>query len=306
MPPRWGGGAVCQGVRTGSVILNGAKTAHKLPRTSSRIICCEKFHKELIMCPREAPNGQHNCCCIRESIGSVQFSSGFVGMGPKEQNNAQCRALCGSPQYSSRLRVSSFPGFQQLALGPVGLQGSHADSGPMLNRPICRQVEQPASSIVQLETRPSYTSDRRSPTGLVPRPELCLPAILPDHAFSSQTTGGWRGVGLNHTSMANTTLVSQVTGYVNIFTNPSSVSPQYITKPSGREQPLLENQTLSLAVWHVSNNLCNRRAFVQMLPNSFWQRGGQAQMQFITPPGKNGIAGVSAWKLIHFATLWQI
>jgi hypothetical protein len=36
------------------------------------------------------------------------------------------------------------------------------------------------------------------------------------------------------------------------------------------------------------------------------QLGDLAQMPFITTPGKNGIAGVSGGKLIHFAPLWSI
>ena len=74
----------------------------------------------------------------------------------------------------------------------------------------------------------------------------------------------------------------------------------------GEMHPLIANQTLVLAAWHISSNLCNQQAFVQTLPSSSWQLGGQAQMQFITPAGRNGIAGVSHGKVIHFAPLWQI
>jgi hypothetical protein len=162
-------GAVCQGVRTGSVVPNGVQATHKLPGASSRLICGEEFHREPIMFPCEAPNGQHNCCGICQSIGgnsfssSIQFSSSSVGMGAEEQNHAQCGALCRSPHSSN------------WCLDPSVLRHPHADSGPMLNRSICRQVEQPASSIFQLETRPFSTSDRRSITGLVSLPELCFP-----------------------------------------------------------------------------------------------------------------------------------
>ena len=82
--------------------------------------------------------------------------------------------------------------------------------------------------------------------------------------------------------------------------------PDLLLSPRGERHPLLLNETLSLAAWHVSSNPCNRRAFLQTLPGSSWQHGGQAQAQFITPPGKNGIAGVTAGKLIHFAPLWLI
>ena len=58
--------------------------------------------------------------------------------------------------------------------------------------------------------------------------------------------------------------------------------PDLLQGPHGERHPLVENQTLSLAAWHV-----------QTLPSSYWQLGGQAQMQFITPPARNAIAGVS-------------
>ena len=84
------------------------------------------------------------------------------------------------------------------------------------------------------------------------------------------------------------------------------LSPALLLGPRGEIHPLIANQTLQLAAWHVSSDPYNRKAFVQTLPSSSWQLGGQAQMQFTTPPGKNGIAGVSAGKLIHFAPLWPI
>ena len=84
------------------------------------------------------------------------------------------------------------------------------------------------------------------------------------------------------------------------------MSNNLLLGPQGEIHPLILNTTLQLAAWHVSNAPCSRRAFVQTLPSSSWQLGGQAQTQFITPPGRNGIAGVSDGRLIHFAPLWQI
>ena len=83
-------------------------------------------------------------------------------------------------------------------------------------------------------------------------------------------------------------------------------SQNLLLGPQGQVHPLIANQALFLAAWHVSNNPCNRKAFVQTLPSSSWQLGSLVQTQFITPPGRNGIAGVSNGKVIHFATLWQI
>ena len=74
--------------------------------------------------------------------------------------------------------------------------------------------------------------------------------------------------------------------------------------PREEIHPLIANQTLQLAAWHVSSDCYTRKAFVQTLPSSSWQLGGQAQTQSTTTHGKNRVAGVSAGKLIHFAPLW--
>ena len=77
-------------------------------------------------------------------------------------------------------------------------------------------------------------------------------------------------------------------------------SQNLLLGPQGQIHPLIANQSLFIAAWHASNNTCKREAFVQTLPDSSWQLGGQAQTQFITPPGRNGIAGVSHGKNYSF------
>ena len=101
--------------------------------------------------------------------------------------------------------------------------------------------------------------------------------------------------------MAHTSLVSQLVGPVSVPTGSSSNEPESLARPLGGDASLIVNQTVQLAAWHVSSDPCARKEFVRTLPNSSWQLGGLAQTQFVTPPGKNGIAGVSGWKLIHFA-----
>jgi hypothetical protein len=83
-------------------------------------------------------------------------------------------------------------------------------------------------------------------------------------------------------------------------------SPRLLQGPQHQMHPLVANQTLQLAAWHVCSNPGKRKDFLATLPESSWQLGGQVQAQFTTPPGKNGIAGASKGKLIRFAPLWQI
>ena len=159
-------------------------------------------------------------------------------MVSKAQHHAQCRTLCGPPQHGSRLGVAPLPGCQQLASRPECLQFPDANSGPLCDRPVCRQIEPSASAILLLETRSSVHGNRCSAAGLISRPELCLPAILPDHALPSQATWGGRGVDLDHASLANTSLVSQASGYVCSTTCSPSVIPGPIAESTGRETPV--------------------------------------------------------------------
>lgn len=83
-------------------------------------------------------------------------------------------------------------------------------------------------------------------------------------------------------------------------------TPNLLTSPVGDIHPLIQNKSLFLAAWHVSNDLPQQEAYQTGLPNSFWHLGDQAQMQYTIQPGLNGVAGVRRGKLIHFAPLWEI
>ena len=232
------------------VVSDGKEAPYKLPGVASRLVCGEKFHQEPIVCPCEASHGQHNCSSLCEPIrgypffSPLQFSACSVGMGPKEQHHAQRRTLCGPSQHGSRLGVASLPGCRQLAPRPERLQFPDANSRTLCDRSVCRQIEQPASAILQLEIRPIVNSNGCSTAGLVSRPELCLPALLPDHALPSQITGGGRGIDLNHASLANTSLVSQNSRHVCSAACSPPVLSGPIAEPTGRETPVTTERDL--------------------------------------------------------------
>ena len=73
--------------------------------------------------------------------------------------------------------------------------------------------------------------------------------------------------------------------------------PNLLVNPWGQTHPLIDNQTKFLAIWHVSSDQSQEETFHKGLPISYWHLGGQAQTQFITQPGLNGIAGVPQGKL---------
>ena len=290
------------------VVSDGKEAPYKLPGVASRFVCGEKFHQEPIVCPCEASHGQHNCSSLCEPtrgypfFSPLQFSACSVGMGPKEQHHAQRRTLCGPSQHGSRLGVASLPGCQQLAPRPERLQFPDANSGSLFADRLNSQL-------------PQFYSWKPDPLA------IATDALLQDwsrgrnYAFPPfclimRSLAKLQGAG------GELILITPVwptqawyPRLLDMSVAPPVLLPSFpdlLLSPRGERHPLLLNETLSLAAWHVSSSPCNRRAFLQTLPGSSWQHGGQAQAQFITPPGKNGIAGVTAGKLIHFAPLWLI
>ena len=130
-----------------------------------------------------------------------------------------------------------------------------------------------------------------------------FPPLLPHNVLSCKTERAEGQTHLGDSGLANTGLVAESTGDVGLSSNSFTLGSQVTPGPQGQLHPLVTNQTLQLATWHVCNDLCSRKAFLATLRNSSWQLGGLVQTQFIIPPGKNGIAGVSQGKLIHFAPL---
>ena len=131
--------------------------------------------------------------------------------------------------------------------------------------------------------------------------------VLPDHESTGEVAGIRQGTYTSHAVVAHTGLVSHTLLDMSVLLLVLlPMSNNLLLGPQGEIHPLILNTILQLAAWHVSNAPCSWKAFVQTLPSSSWQLGGQAQTQFITPPGRNGIAGVSDGRLINFAPIWQI
>ena len=189
---------------------------------------------------------------------------------------------------------------------PRSLSGFDADSKALCQGRLCRQAEYPVASVLQLEAGSDDSRCRCPSAGLVEGKELCLSPVLPDHEGTGEVAGIRRGTDTSHAVVAHTgldpTLLDMSLSLLVLLPTSNSL----LLGPQGKMHPLIVNKTLQLAAWHVSNAPCSRRAFVQTLPSSSWQLGSQAQTQIITPPGRNGIAGVSDGRLIYFAPLWQI
>ena len=226
-------------------------------------------------------------------------------MGTQSRFLSQCRTSIRPSEYRGGLAVSALPRLQQLEVMSRGISRSDADPRTLCQGSFRGPTECTVASVFQLEAGPHGARLGCAYTGLVEREELCFPPFC--LIIRSLDNSKLRELG------GELVLVSPVwptqawyPSLLDLSVSLPVLLPTSQLGPQGQIHPLIANQTLFLAAWHVSNNSCERKAFVQALPDSSWELGGQAQTQFITPPGRNGIAGVSHGKVIHFAPLWQI
>ena len=115
-----------------------------------------------------------------------------------------------------------------------------------------------------------------------------------------------RGEGRTHTGdscVANTGLVSESFGIVGLPPDSLTLGTQVTSGPEGSITPVGDESNPATSHLACVQRSLQSKAFLATLPSSSWQLGGQVQTQFIIPPGKNDIAGVSQRKLIHFALL---
>ena len=261
------------------------------------------------MCPCEAAHGQHFgrrvCKSSRgDSLPSfVQPGSGSVGMGTQSGFLSQCRAPIGASEYRGGLAL---PGLEQLEVMPRSV--SHSDVNPraMYQGPLRGPAKCTAASVFQLETGSPRAGLGCASTGLVERDELYFSSLLPDNAISSEVEGTGRRVGVSNPCVAHAGVVPHLAGPVRVPSGPFTNESESLARPSGAgASPDCEPDVVPRRVACIKQSL-QSEGFVQTLPSSSWQLGGLVQTQFITPPGRNGIAGVSHAKVIHFAPLWQI
>ena len=79
-----------------------------------------------------------------------------------------------------------------------------------------------------------------------------------------------------------------------------------LVDPSDKPHPLLEANQLRLAVWKVSGIDTLQVEYRRTLPAYSYKHEGKGLKQLTMAPGKSGLAGVVADKLILFRPLWKI
>ena len=308
----WGGGSLPGRNHGGLMVPNGEKIPYQLLGTSSGLLCCQELYKESPLCSCAVAHGQ----CLSGSLyqpprgysflDSLQFSTSPLGMGSETQHISQCRTSIGGSECVSGLGVAPFRRLERLEALSAIFRSLMQVRGPCALYLFANRLNAQLTQFYSWRPDPmALATDallQNWPVGrLYAFPPFCL--IMRCLAKLREEGGELILVTLVWPTQAWYPSLLELSVSLPILL---PWGPKLLQGPQGQSHLLVMNQTLQLAAWHVCNDLCSQRAFLATLPSSSWQLGGQVQTQFIIPPGKNGIAGVSQGKLIHFAPLWQI
>ena len=251
----------------GPVVSAGAEAPYQLSGAPGGIVCDPKLYEKSVVCSCAPSHGQYFCGGLSQPfrwdslVGSLQSGSCSMGVGLDTQYLLQCRAHSGQSERFSRLGVAQFSGFKQLETLSGNFPFPNADPRLLHARPLCGSLELSTSPILQLETGPHGVSHGCVSTELVNLEELCVFPFLSNHALPCEAESGRGRVDSCHSSVANSGLVPNI---LNMTIAPPVLlpwTPILLCSPQGQSHPLVVNQTLQLAAWHVCANPCKRKEF---------------------------------------------
>ena len=218
------------------------QTANKLPRTEGSgaggaIICEEQgVH------PRSSENGQHYSPNAYQQDGGHQITITNtndeipLGILLDEEDTPHSRISPGKQEQDSRCPVTTIQRLEQLETRSTTVHGTQQSVGTTGNGFVCRQTECPDHKILQLETRPAGSRYRRFPLA-VEREVLCISSVLPDRQMPYESEEGTDRVGLDRSSMAGPTLVSNTPEHVDRRTDPLTSAQEHLIIPKGGGTP---------------------------------------------------------------------
>lgn len=156
-------GGILQGsVHRGSVVSRGIPFPHKWPQTSGRGTCCQDLCERQSSNASPLVNGQFDCRPLHKQDGGhkIPCSSTYgirsVGVVPSPQYPHRGSVLTRGTEYSSRPRISGIFGPSRLGIGPLGVCRTKSGLGPLGGGPVCLLALSSTSTVLQLETRPSF------------------------------------------------------------------------------------------------------------------------------------------------------
>ena len=196
-------------------------------------------------------------------------------MGSETQHISQCRTSVGGSECVSGLGVAPFRRLERLEALPGDIPLVDAGQRSLRARPVRESSERPVNPVLQLEAGSDGPSNRRPLAELGSR-ERCLAKLREEGGELILVTPVWPTQAWYPSLLELSVSLPILLPW----------GPKLLQGPQGQSHPLVMNQTLQLAAWHVCNDLCSQRAFLATLPSSSWQ------------PSTNSVYN-SAWKKWH-------
>ena len=192
----------------------GEISPYKPVRTKSSYVCSTIFCKKYSKQTHSITNGQQDSRCLYKqdgghSIKTVELlGESILGLVPSKTVDSNCRLYPREKQCDCGLGKQKPCGFQRLEIESNNFQESDVSIRSMQCRPFRGQIECSAEPLLQLETRLTSESGRRTFTTLEGDKGLCFPTFLPDKFMSGQGQGGEGSDSTSNSHLANPGMVS--------------------------------------------------------------------------------------------------
>ena len=301
--PQGLGGLLHVGCYGRSVVPRRISATHQLSRAPSRSLCNKDLCKIQSSNESSPTDGQRFCGPLHQQNGGNKIispsssSHRSMGMVLTTQNSSRGPVSPRCLKYKGRQGVQGHVRSSRLEIRPVSIYKVKSVVGAPRGGPVRISSVHPASSLLQLETRPSG----RSCGCFLPRLELGKGVRIPPFCTHRQVPQkDSRSAGFlfssSSTCVASSALVPLTPRDVCCSSSsPSSVSG--LGNSYGGSTPL---SNLQLAGRLLSSNPTLRRKFQKGLKTSWLQPGGREPHQPIRQLGESGMAGAVNGKLIQF------
>ena len=301
--PQGLGGLLHGGCYGRSVVPRRISATDQLSRAPSRSLCNKDLCKIQSSNESSPTDGQRFCGPLHQQNGGNKIispsssSHRSMGMVLTTQNSSRGPVSPRCLKYKGRQGVQGHVRSSRLEIRPISIYKVKSVVRAPRGGPVRISSVHPASSLLQLETRPSG----RSCGCFLPRLQLGKGVRIPPFCTHRQVPQkDSRSAGFlfssSSTCVASSALVPLTPRDVCCSSSsPSSVSG--LGNSSGGSTPL---SNLQLAGWLLSSNPTLRRKFQKGLKTSWLQPGGREPHQPIRQLGESGMAGAVNGKLIQF------
>ena len=160
-----------------------------------------------------------------------------------------------------RLGISAPERFLTMENAPSNFQQNMPNIGEETrNRPVCFKVVKSASKLLLLLAGSQQSWHKYSSTEMVLQDFICIPSIYLDSQSTAKSRGGESAFSNNSNSnLANPKLVPRILTSFSDKSNNFAIKGR-LTKGSLKPQhPLIQNQTMQLAVWVASGSVWQRK-----------------------------------------------